>query len=69
MISTSEPAISSTRPTASILNFIPSTDVANVMIAPIAPDGTITIFNGGAGPSDLIIDLSGYITGPAAGVV
>lgn len=51
------------RPTASVVNFSNNTDVANLTIAPIGPDGTITIYNGSSGPTDLIIDLSGYITG------
>ena len=58
-----------TRPYASILNFLTKTDVANVMIAPIAADGTITIYNGANGPTDLVIDVSAYITGPTAGIL
>ena len=52
-----------TRPTASILNFVHTTDVANVMIAPINTDGTITIYNGSSEPTDLVIDIASYITG------
>ena len=58
-----------TRPNASILNFLTKTDVANVMIAPIAANGTITIYNGAMGPADLVIDISAYITGPTAGIL
>lgn len=56
----------STRPYVSILNFLTRIDVANVMVAPISADGTITIFNGGAGPSDLIIDVSAFISGKSS---
>lgn len=52
-----------TRPLTSILNFVVGIDIANMMITPISRNGTITIFNGSAGPTDLVIDISAYITG------
>ncbi|MET3807075.1 hypothetical protein ABIB25_004097 [Nakamurella sp. UYEF19] len=55
------------RPAASILNFLVNTDVANVMITPIGTNGTIMVYNGSAGPTDLVVDISGYITGPSVG--
>lgn len=58
---------SDVRPTASILDFLPDTDVANEMIAPLAANGTITVYNEAKGPSDLIIDVSGYVTGSTSG--
>lgn len=56
------------RPTTSILNFLVNTDVANVMMVPIAADGTISIFNGAAGPANMVIDISAYITGPTLSI-
>jgi len=52
-----------TRPTASILNFVTNTDVANLAITPIGSDGNIRVYNGSAAPAHLVIDISAYITG------
>ena len=43
------------------LNYLAGQTVANSAIVPVA-DGSITIFNSGAGSADVIADVSGYFT-------
>jgi len=40
-----------TRPTASNLNFVPTQDVPNLVIAPIGTGGKVTLYNGSPAPS------------------
>ncbi|MEV4561608.1 PKD domain-containing protein [Kitasatospora sp. NPDC049285] len=47
------------RPDTSNLNAVPGRDVGNASLVPVAPDGTITLYNHG-GSLDLIADLQGY---------
>ncbi|MEV6682473.1 hypothetical protein AB0N09_37275 [Streptomyces erythrochromogenes] len=47
-------------PTASNLNFVPGQTVANAVIVPVAPDGTIKIFNGAWSPTHVVVDVVGY---------
>ncbi len=49
-------------PVASNLNFSPGQTVANTALIPVAADGTIAFYNGSAGTTDLIVDLTQYIT-------
>jgi hypothetical protein len=48
------------RPTASNVNFVANQTVANLVVAPLAADGTVTIFNGSAGTVQLLADTAGY---------
>ena len=52
-----------TRPTASVLNFVKTTDVANLVVAPVGANGKIKVFNGSTGASHLVVDVAGYING------
>ena len=45
---------------ASNLNFVAGTSIANGAIVPLAADGTVCLFVGGAGSVHLIVDVSGY---------
>ncbi|MFE2129690.1 PKD domain-containing protein [Streptomyces amritsarensis] len=47
-------------PTASNLNFVPGQTVANAVIVPVAPDGTIKVFNGAWWPTHVVVDVVGY---------
>ncbi|MCX5123620.1 hypothetical protein [Streptomyces sp. NBC_00347] len=47
-------------PTASSLNFAAGETVANSVIVPVGPDGTINVFNGGWAPADVVVDVVGY---------
>ncbi len=47
------------RPNASNLNLSPRTTIANMVIVPLAADGSITIFNA-AGSTDVIVDVLGW---------
>ncbi|WP_423834800.1 PKD domain-containing protein [Streptomyces manipurensis] len=47
-------------PTASNLNFVPGQTVANAVIVPVAPDGTIKVFNGSWSPAHVVVDVVGY---------
>jgi hypothetical protein len=51
------------RPVASNLNFAPGPPVANLVVAGLGPDGTVSLF-AGAGRSHVIVDVMGYVTGP-----
>ncbi|MCX5212161.1 PKD domain-containing protein [Kitasatospora sp. NBC_00240] len=48
-------------PTVSNVNVTPGHDVANAVLVPVAPDGTISLFNH-AGSVDLVVDILGYFT-------
>jgi len=52
--------------TTSALNFLAGTVVANLAIAPLAPDGTMVVHNGSTRPVQLVIDAEGYAA-PAVG--
>ena len=49
------------RPLASNLNFGAGTVVPNLVIVPVAGNGTISIFNGGGGATDVVADVTGYV--------
>ena len=50
------------RPTASNLNFSARETVPNLVIVPVGPNGTVTLYNGSGGTVHLIADASGYYT-------
>ncbi len=53
-----------TRPGTSNVNFAAGQIVANTVIVSLPqPDGTISIFNGAPGATDVVVDVEGYITG------
>jgi hypothetical protein len=47
-------------PNASNLNFTAGETRANAVISKVGADGTISIYNGGQGTTDLVIDISGW---------
>ena len=47
-------------PTASSVNFTAGRTVANMVVVPVAPDGSITIHSGSPGGTDIIVDVLGY---------
>jgi hypothetical protein len=49
----------SSRPLSSSVNYIGSRSAANLTVMPVGPDGTISIYNGGTTPVDVIADLVG----------
>ncbi|MET3806568.1 hypothetical protein ABIB25_003584 [Nakamurella sp. UYEF19] len=51
------------RPEVSSLNFLANTTAANLVITPIAADGTVLITNTSGGGVRLIADVSGYFLG------
>ena len=54
-------------PNASNLNFSPGQVVPNMVIAQVAPDGTIKIKNGASGNTPIIVDVAGWF--PSGGGV
>ncbi|MET3806569.1 hypothetical protein ABIB25_003585 [Nakamurella sp. UYEF19] len=54
---------SGTRPEVSSLNFLANTTAANLVISPLAPDGSVLITNTSGGTVRLIADVSGYFLG------
>lgn len=54
-------ASGSTRPNASNLNFVAGQTVPNLVIAPVGPDGKVTLYNGAPGSVQLVADLAGYV--------
>lgn len=54
---------SGTTPNISSLNFLRGQTDANLVIAPVAPDGTIKIRNASEGTVRLVADVSGYFLG------
>ena len=53
-------------PRISRLDFAPGRQVANMVLAPLAPDGTVTIHNATAGTVRIVADVSGVVLGPQA---
>jgi hypothetical protein len=51
------------RPLVSSLNLSPGRTVANLVVAPVASDGTVSLFNGSPGTVQLIADVFGYVLG------
>ncbi|MFF3863798.1 PKD domain-containing protein [Streptomyces sp. NPDC002209] len=49
-----------TVPTASSLNFATGETVANSVIVPVGPDGSVNVFNGSWSPADVVVDVVGY---------
>lgn len=47
-------------PTASNLNFAPHATVANAVVSRIGAAGQVAIYNGSAGTTNLLVDVSGY---------
>ncbi|GAA0680468.1 hypothetical protein GCM10010193_37640 [Kitasatospora atroaurantiaca] len=56
----------SARPTVSNLNFTAGQTVANAVVVPVGPDGTISLYNH-AGLTQLVADIEGYYTGAGVG--
>lgn len=57
----------SARPTASNLNFAPSQTRANLVMAPVGPDGKVRIHNGSAGTVHVVADKAGsFLPGAAS---
>lgn len=50
----------STLPATSNLNYVEGTNVADYAIVPVGSDGKIDLYNGSAGTTNLIADVSGY---------
>jgi hypothetical protein len=48
------------RPGVSNLNFLANQTVANLVVAPVSATGMVSLFNGSAGGTFLIADVSGY---------
>ena len=61
------------RPGTSNVNFGRGQNVANTVTVPVGADGKIAVYNGSAGATDLIVDVTGYYTagipGAASNVV
>lgn len=47
----------------STLNYLARQTRANMAIVPVNPDGSISVYNGSAGSTHLIIDVEGYVSG------
>jgi hypothetical protein len=56
-----------TRPETSSVNFDAGKTVANLVMTPVASDGTVSFYNGSAGTVQLIADVSGYVLGADRG--
>jgi hypothetical protein len=54
-----------TVPLAANLVYEPGDTRGNGVIAPIGPDGSICIYS--LSPTDIIVDISGWLTGPTSG--
>ena len=52
-------------PLAANLVYMPGDTRGNGVIAPIGPDGSICVYS--LSPADIIVDISGWLTGPAPG--
>jgi Invasin, domain 3 len=50
------------RPTASNLNYTAGETVPNLVVAPVGADGKVDLFNGSGGTTQLVADVSGYVT-------
>jgi hypothetical protein len=55
------------RPGTSSLNFDAGKTVANLVITPVASDGTVSLYNGSPGTVQLIADVFGYVLGADRG--
>jgi len=51
----------STRPGTSNLNFTTGQTVPNLVLAPVGSTGGVALYNGSAGPVDLVADVMGYV--------
>jgi hypothetical protein len=51
------------KPTTSNVNYARAATVPNLVIAPVGSDGTIAIYNGSTGSTNVFIDVSGYVLG------
>jgi hypothetical protein len=49
-----------TRPTASNLNFAAGQTVPNLVVVPVGADGTVSLYNGSSGSSQMLADVAGY---------
>ncbi len=58
------PALSTT---TSNLNFAANETIPNLVISKLSPTGTLTIYNGGNGSVQVLVDVQGYLTPDAAG--
>lgn len=56
------------RPNTSILNFVPTRDIANLVLASVGSDGKILLYNGSAAPTHLVADVAGYVTGATVSI-
>lgn len=52
--------------TYSTINFSSGRTISNMVLAPLAPDGTVTLFNASNGTVRIAADVSGWIRGPQA---
>ncbi|MCU1396362.1 MAG: hypothetical protein JWM34_4790 [Ilumatobacteraceae bacterium] len=53
-------------PTASNLNFTPKQTIPNMVVVPVAADGSVAVFNGSGGTANVIVDVLGWFpTGTA----
>ncbi|WP_441250945.1 hypothetical protein [Kitasatospora sp. McL0602] len=57
----------SARPVASNLNWVAGQTVPNMVVVPIGPDGTVSLYNGSPGTSQLVADVAGYYAGGSGG--
>ncbi len=48
------------RPNSSNVNFVAGKDMATTVIVPIASNGTISVYNGSAGSTDIVVDVQGF---------
>jgi len=55
------------RPQTSSVNFDAGKTVANLVMTPVASDGTVSLHNGSAGTVQLIADVSGFVLGADRG--
>jgi len=56
--------VDQSRPNTSNVNFQAGQDIANTVIVSLPqPDGTVSIFNGSYGDTDVLVDVEGYIVG------
>lgn len=53
-------------PSSSTVNYVAGIDSANSVIVPLGADGTVSIFSNNA--AHIVVDVTGYVTGPAAPV-
>lgn len=57
----------SARPNASNVNYTAGSTIANAVIARVGTGGDVCVFN--LSPTDVIVDVAGYLTGPAPATV